>query len=217
LTVGTLSSGTIYPGMLLTGGSILPNTYIVANQSGSGSGSTWTVSVSQNLASTNLTGTIAVPVYEAGWDHVVPGTTIQPLLDATSGYIIEPAGVLSLCALDNNSEIKGKNIVCIISGGNSDVFRMPDILEQSLVYEGLKHYFKIDFAQRAGSLKTFILKVLAPSDDIIYFRYTRSINKETAPVVIGLQVRTKDDINRIMANMESNNFRFKKLDGLGEE
>ena len=86
LTVGTLSSGTIYPGMLLTGGSVLPNTYIV-----SGSGSSWVVSVSQNLASTAITGTISVPVYEAGWDHVVPGSTIQPLLDATSGYIIEPA------------------------------------------------------------------------------------------------------------------------------
>ena len=91
LTVGTLSSGVIYPGMLLTGGSILPNTYIVANISGSGAGSTWTVSVSQNLASTALTGTIAVPLYEAGWDHVVPGTTIQPLLDATSAYTIETA------------------------------------------------------------------------------------------------------------------------------
>jgi hypothetical protein len=90
LTVGTLTSGVIYPGMLLTGGSILPNTYIVANISGSGAGSTWTVSVSQNLASTALTGTIAVPVYEAGWDHVVPGTTIESLLDATSAYIIEP-------------------------------------------------------------------------------------------------------------------------------
>ena len=91
LTVGTLSSGVIYPGMLLTGGSVLPNTYIVANISGSGAGSTWSVSVSQNLASTAITGTIAVPVYEAGWDHVVPGNTVQPLLDATSGYIIEPA------------------------------------------------------------------------------------------------------------------------------
>ena len=91
LTVGTLSSGTIYPGMLLTGGSILPNTYIVANISGSGSGSTWIVSVSQAMASTTLTGTIAVPVYEAGWDHVVPGTTVNPTLDATSAYIIEPA------------------------------------------------------------------------------------------------------------------------------
>jgi hypothetical protein len=90
LTVGSLTSGTIYPGMLLTGGSILANTYIVANQSGSGAGSTWTVSVSQNLASTDLSGSVAVPVYEAGWDHVVPGTTIQPLLDATSAYTIEP-------------------------------------------------------------------------------------------------------------------------------
>jgi hypothetical protein len=91
LTVGTLSSGVIYSGMLLTGGSVLPNTYVVANISGSGAGSTWTVSVSQNLASTAITGTIAVPVYEAGWDHVVPGNTVYSLLDATSGYTIEPA------------------------------------------------------------------------------------------------------------------------------
>jgi threonine dehydratase len=134
-----------------------------------------------------------------------------------NGFIIEPAGVLSLCALDKYPDIEGKNVVSIISGGNSDIFRMPEILEKSLVYEGLKHYFKVDFAQRAGSLKTFILKVLGPNDDIIYFRYTRSINKETAPVVIGLQLRSKDDIKRIMSNMEANHFRFKKLDGLGEE
>jgi len=91
LTVGTLTSGVIYPGMLLTGGSILANTYVVANISGSGAGSTWTVSVSQNLASTALTGTVSVSVYEAGWDHVVPGNTITSVLDATSAYIIEPA------------------------------------------------------------------------------------------------------------------------------
>ena len=101
------------------------------------------------------------------------------------GYIIEPAGVLSLCALDILSEdIKGKNVVSIISGGNSDVFRMPEILERSLVYEGLKHYFKIHFAQKAGSLKEFITTILAPSDDIIYFRYTRIINRETGPAII---------------------------------
>ena len=49
-----------------------------------------------------------------------------------NGYIIEPAGVLSLCALDlMRNEIKNKTVVCIISGGNSDVFRMPEILERS--------------------------------------------------------------------------------------
>jgi len=134
-----------------------------------------------------------------------------------NGFIIEPAGVLSLCALDIYPEIRGKNVVSVISGGNSDIFRMPEILEKSLVYEGLKHYFKVQFAQKAGSLKDFILNVLGPNDDIIYFRYTRAINKETAPVVIGIQLREKHDINLIMINLIKKGFVFEKLDGLGEE
>ncbi len=44
-------SGTITTGMRLIGGAILPNTFIV-----SGSGNTWTVSKSQSLSSTSLTG-----------------------------------------------------------------------------------------------------------------------------------------------------------------
>ena len=97
------------------------------------------------------------------------------------------------------------------------MFRMPEILEKSLVYEGLKHYFKIHFAQRAGSLKEFILEVLGPTDDIIYFRYTRALSKETGPVVIGLQVRSKGDIHRIMDGMKVAGFKFEKLAGLAEE
>jgi hypothetical protein len=132
-----------------------------------------------------------------------------------SGFIIEPAGVLSLCALDIFAdEIKGKTAVSVISGGNSDVFRMPEILERSLAYEGLKHYFKIQFAQKAGSLKNFILKVLGSNDDIIYFRYTRTINRETGPAIIGLQVRYKDDIKRVIQTMNELGIEFKQLDGL---
>lgn len=134
-----------------------------------------------------------------------------------NGFIIEPAGVLSLCALDIYPAIKGKNVVSVISGGNSDIFRMPEILEKSLVYEGLKHYFKVQFSQKAGSLKDFVVNILGPNDDIIYFRYTRAINKETAPVVIGLQLLVKDDIKRVMTNMVKKGFVFEKLDGLGEE
>ena len=133
------------------------------------------------------------------------------------GLIIEPAGVLSLCALDVYPKAKDRTVVCVVSGGNSDVFRMPEILEKSLVYEGLKHYFKIHFSQRAGSLKEFILKVLGPTDDIIYFRYTRAISKETGPVVIGLQIQSKIDIHRIVDGMRAAGFKFEKLDGLAEE
>jgi len=134
-----------------------------------------------------------------------------------SGFTIEPAGVLSLCGLEMYPKIKEKNVVCVVSGGNSDVFRMPEILEKSLVYEGLKHYFKIHFAQKAGSLKEFILKVLGPTDDIIYFRYSRAISKELGPVVIGLQIREKSDIQRIVEGLKAAGFKYEKLDGLAEE
>ena len=52
LTVGSLASGTIIAGQVLTGTGVTAGTYIV-----SGSASTWTVSVSQTVASTTITGT----------------------------------------------------------------------------------------------------------------------------------------------------------------
>jgi len=131
-----------------------------------------------------------------------------------NGLIIEPAGVLSLCALDNYPKVSGTNVVCIISGGNSDIYRMPEILERSLTYEGLKHYFKIDFAQKPGSLKQFVVSVLGPQDDIIYFRYSRTINKDMGPVVVGIQVKSKEDINQIIEKMEFLKLNYQKLVGL---
>jgi threonine dehydratase len=128
-------------------------------------------------------------------------------------YIIEPAGVLSLCALDIlKSEIKNKNVVCIISGGNSDVFRMTEILERSLIYEGLKHYFKIQFPQKAGVLKEFILNVMGKDDDIIYFKYEKIVNKETGPVIIGIEIKNKNDIEEIINKMNKNNILYEKLE-----
>ena len=126
-------------------------------------------------------------------------------------FIFEPAGVLSLCALDNlKEEIKNKNVVCIISGGNSDVFRMTEILERSLIYEGLKHYFKIQFPQKAGALKDFILNVMGKDDDIIYFKYEKIINKELGPVILGIEVKNKNDINNILDKMKKSNIVYEK-------
>jgi threonine dehydratase len=124
--------------------------------------------------------------------------------------IIEPAGVLSLCGLDFIKE-KNKNIICIISGGNSDVFRMNEIMERSLLYEGLKHYFQIEFKQKAGSLKDFILNIMNPNDNIIFFKYTRIINQETGPVIIGIETENKNDITKLINKMDEFNIKYKKL------
>jgi threonine dehydratase len=47
--------------------------------------------------------------------------------------VVEPAGALSVTALDAcREQIKGKKVVCVISGGNNDIDRMQEIKEKSL-------------------------------------------------------------------------------------
>jgi len=113
-------------------------------------------------------------------------------------------------------DIKGKRVGCILSGGNADVFRMPEIMERSLVHEGRKHYFRIEFPQRAGALKDFILKVLGPGDDIFYFRYTKLINKETGPVILGIETPTKEDATILIDKMTRSDCIFTKLPNVAD-
>ncbi|MCK3686293.1 threonine ammonia-lyase [Maribellus sp. YY47] len=126
--------------------------------------------------------------------------------------VIEPAGALSIAALDYfRDEIKGKNVVCIVSGSNNDITRTEEIKERSLLYEGLMHYFIVRFPQRAGALKTFVDVVLGPNDDITHFEYSKKTNREKGPAMIGIEVQKKEDINGLIQRMEENGFVYEYL------
>ena len=126
--------------------------------------------------------------------------------------VAEPAGALSIAALDEYREkIKGKNVVCILSGGNNDIDRMQEIKERSLQYEGLKHYFLVRFAQRPGALKEFVNKVLGPNDDITRFEYMKKHNKESGPALVGIEVPSKIDYNNLIRNFESFKINYTEL------
>lgn len=116
--------------------------------------------------------------------------------------VAEPAGALSVAALESlQEEIKGKTVVCVISGGNNDIDRMTEISERSLVFEGLKHYFLVNFPQRPGALKEFVSDVLGPNDDITRFEYTKKINRGTGPVMIGILLKYKEDLPQLLENL----------------
>jgi threonine dehydratase len=116
--------------------------------------------------------------------------------------VVEPAGALSLAALDQyHNEIKGKNVVCILSGSNNDITRMEEIKERALLYSGLKHYFIVNFAQRAGALKEFVNDILGTNDDITYFEFSQKNNREKGPAVVGVQLKSKDDLQPLMLRM----------------
>jgi threonine dehydratase len=126
--------------------------------------------------------------------------------------VVEPAGALSIAALDDFAkEIKGRNVVCIVSGSNNDIDRMQEIKERSLQYEGLKHYFLINFAQRPGALKEFVNNILGPTDDITRFEYMQKTNKENGPALVGIELQSRSDYDTLMKKLDENNISYTEL------
>jgi threonine dehydratase len=126
--------------------------------------------------------------------------------------VTEPAGALSIAALDSYAEaIQGKNIVCVIGGGNNDIDRMQEIMERSLQYEGLKHYFLIRFAQRPGALKEFVNDVLGEHDDIVRFEYMQKHNKETGPALVGIELKNREDYTLLLQRMKARQINYTEL------
>ncbi|EPN8063290.1 threonine ammonia-lyase [Listeria monocytogenes] len=132
---------------------------------------------------------------------VSEGAVCSTILDmyTKQAIVAEPAGALSVAALeDYREEIKDKTVVCIVSGGNNDINRMQEIEERSLLHEGLKHYFIVNFSQRPGALKEFVNDVLGPHDDITKFEYTKKVNRGNGPVIIGVLLQDKNDYERLL-------------------
>ncbi|HEC2146077.1 TPA: threonine ammonia-lyase IlvA [Staphylococcus delphini] len=132
------------------------------------------------------------------------GAVCSTILDMYSkqAIVAEPAGALSVSALEKyQDQIKGKNVVCIVSGGNNDINRMKEIEERSLLYEEMKHYFILNFPQRPGALRQFVNDVLGPHDDITKFEYLKKSSQNTGTVIIGIQLQNRADLDTLIRNV----------------
>lgn len=138
-------------------------------------------------------------------------TTILELYNENA-IVAEPAGALPIAALEFYKEqIRGKTVVCVVSGGNNDIDRMQEIKERSMIYEGLQHYFIVNFPQRAGALREFLDEVLGPTDDITRFEYTKKNNKESGPALVGIELKRREDYAPLIERMKKKGFPFQEV------
>lgn len=130
------------------------------------------------------------------------------------GIVAEPAGALSVAALSelNAGMLRGKTVVCVLSGGNNDILRYPEIRERSLGYQGLKHYFLIEFVQKPGQLKRLINQALGPTDDIVRFEYVKKSYKETGPALVGIELSRASDLKPLRRKLDRLGFRYQKVE-----
>lgn len=138
-------------------------------------------------------------------------TTILQLYNEEA-IVAEPAGALTIAALDFlQDEIRGKNVVCLVGGGNNDITRTEEIKERSLLYEGLKHYFIVRFAQRSGAMREFLSDVLGPNDDITLFDYSKKTNRERGPAMVGIELKSKADFEPLIERMRAAKIQFEYI------
>ena len=138
-------------------------------------------------------------------------TTILRLYNEEA-IVVEPAGALTISAFDFYKEqIKGKNVVCVVSGSNNDIIRMQEIKERSLMYEGLKHYFLVEFPQKSGVFKEFVNDILGPNDDIVYFQYSKKNNRDSGPAVVGIELKDPNDLDKLEKQLKHKKFSYRYL------
>jgi threonine dehydratase len=129
-----------------------------------------------------------------------------------SAIVVEPAGALATAALRFYADkIKGKRVACIVSGSNNDITRMEEIREKSLLYEGLKHYFIVEFPQKPGVIVSFINNVIGPSDDLVCIQYIKKTNKNFGPALIGIELASKDDFEPLIARMNALGLKYEYI------
>jgi threonine dehydratase len=152
-------------------------------------------------------GELTFPVVRDLVDEVVAvpeGAVCTEMLDLyqSEGVIAEPAGALASAAVKGLLQRAPQGtVVCIISGGNNDVSRYSEVVERSLLHEGLRHYFLVTFPQEPGALRHFLDEVLVQGEDIVVFEYVKKNNRETGPALVGIELERAADVDGLLKRM----------------
>ena len=95
--------------------------------------------------------------------------------------IVENAGLLPIAAL-THLDCKGKNVVCVLSGGNMDVITVASLVQHGLVGRGRVFTFSVQLPDRPGELLRVAEIVAGQSGNIIKLEHNQfvSINRQSA-------------------------------------
>ncbi len=147
--------------------------------------------------------------------HTVPeGKVCSTLLSLYNedGILAEPAGALSIAALDDFAdEIKDKNVVCILSGSNNDSNRMEEIKKLANAWEGLQHYLVIRFHHYPDGLKEFFTSILGPDDYVNRVEYVRRDHGRSTYALLGIRCNNHEAFINLTNRLSLSETEFREV------
>ncbi|KAL4488403.1 hypothetical protein ABPG72_019253 [Tetrahymena utriculariae] len=121
------------------------------------------------------------------------------------GIILEPHGALAPASLkllqEKCGSLKGKNIVCILTGKNTSISRMNDIKILANVYQKKNVFMLVDFFRKPDAIKEFMVYCLSPEDEILQIEYTKKNNREKGPALVGIELANPGNYDKLLTKM----------------
>lgn len=172
-----------------------------------------TVSTIADGTAVKTPGTNIFPYLQKNLDDIITvedEELVVTFLDMVENHkmIVENSGLLTVAAL-KHLDVKGKKIVCILSGGNMDVITMSSVVQQGLIMRDRIFTVSVLLPDRPGELTRVSGIIAQENGNVIKLEHNQfvSINRNAAVELrITLEAFGTEHKEQIMKALEKNGF-----------
>jgi threonine dehydratase len=163
-------------------------------------------------------GDIVFPYIQKYVDEVLlidDAELVDAFLDMMEKHkmIVENAGLLTVAAL-NHLDVKGKNVVSILSGGNMDVLTIPSLVQHGLIKRSRVFTFSVLLPDRPGELVKVAKIVAEKQGNIVKLEHNQfvSINRaSTVELQVTLEAFGHSHKEAIISALEESGYNVRQV------
>ncbi len=138
------------------------------------------------------------------------------LLMERAKVVVEPAGAVGLAYLLNtpDTDLKGKNVAVVLSGGNVDMFLLGQIVHKGLVGIGRLVRISVQLVDRPGEFKRVVDTIAASRVnivDVIHDRLGQDVKVGNAKVILSLEAEDMEHAESLMMMLKEQGIKYELL------
>ena len=144
-------------------------------------------------------GDITVPLIQKYADDVVTVSDLEIseavlLLMERCKQIVEPSGAAPVAAvLKGKVDVKGKNVVCLLSGGNIDVTSLSRVIDRGLMNSGRSASLLIELIDKPGQLKEISSIIADCGGNVTGVHYEKGNTESINGCFLRIEMETRDN------------------------
>ena len=164
-------------------------------------------------------GDLVFPYVQKNVDRIITiddSELVEAFLDIMERHkmVVENAGLLPVAAL-RHLGYEGKNVVCVLSGGNMDVITMSSLVQHGLIQRGRIFTFAVQLPDRPGSLLAVAQILAGNNGNVIKLEHNQFVNinrQSGVELRVTLEAFGHEHKEQILSALRAQGFQAKEAD-----